>query len=209
MRRLDVEKTIAQFNAWAPTYDSGLWSPYFDHCRRTVMQAVNPYLRSNLRVLDAGCGTGNLILDLWQLEPSAELVGIDMSDSMLEIACNKPGMQSARACFMQADASRMPFRDESFDIILCLNAFHHFHEPLGDITRVLKQGGLLVLVDNSADGPLRRLWIRLLKAHFDEGEAAYHGKGQLVQLLERYGLNVVKQTRLLYFVLVTICRKEG
>jgi ubiquinone/menaquinone biosynthesis C-methylase UbiE len=92
------------------------------------------------RVLDVGCGTGhwlNILSDL-----PVELIGLDPSSAMLE----KARAHATRAGLVCAPAEGMPFQAKSFDLIFCVNAFHHFSDPkkfLRSSRLLLRNGGRL------------------------------------------------------------------
>lgn len=85
--------------------------------------------------------------------PSVRVVTcLDATPAMLEV-----GKREARSLnnmiFIKGCAEELPFLDSSFDIVLSRLAFHHFPEvetPFGEMTRVLKPGGKLVLIDMEA-----------------------------------------------------------
>ncbi len=92
-------------------------------------------------LLDAGGGTGRVSS---QLKPWVDGVVVsDLSRSMLRQAGNKRDLLP-----VQAHAEKLPFADESFERVLVVDALHHFcnqEQALGDLLRVLKPGGKLVI----------------------------------------------------------------
>jgi ubiquinone/menaquinone biosynthesis C-methylase UbiE len=94
------------------------------------------------RVLEVGCGTGhwlNILSDL-----PIELIGIDPSCAMLE----KARARATRAGLVCACAESIPFQARSFDLIFCINAFHHFSDPnefLRNSRLLLRNGGRLAV----------------------------------------------------------------
>ena len=90
------------------------------------------------RVLDLGTGTGAAALAMAKRFPEAEVAGVDLSDEMLARArANAPAELADRLRFQRADASRLPFRDASFDLVTHANMIPFFDE----VTRVLEPGG--------------------------------------------------------------------
>jgi ubiquinone/menaquinone biosynthesis C-methylase UbiE len=87
------------------------------------------------RVLDVGTGTGVAALALADWFPAADVVGVDLSPAMLAEAERKDG----RARFEVADASRLPFADGSFDLVVLMNAVPFFDE----LARVTAPGGTI------------------------------------------------------------------
>lgn len=102
-------------------------------------------------LLDVGCGTGFLI-DLLTRQKAARYFGLDLSDEMIRVAQEKaiPG-----ASFTVGSADRLPYPDESFDIVTCSQSFHHYPYPeqaMLEAKRVLKPGGLYILSDTGIGG---------------------------------------------------------
>lgn len=107
-------------------------------------------LPKNLRILDVGTGTGGLSLILAE-EGASEVVGVDISPAMLEVAeylrLSSSLPTANRVSFRLAAAQRMPFRSDSFDAIICRLVLHHTHKPehiLQEVMRLLKPGGMLI-----------------------------------------------------------------
>ena len=109
------------------------------------------FAEANGRVLDAGCGNGNLLLKALNHERAAyrtRFIGMDFSRNMLSRAtCRAEG----RAGFLQGSVTGLPFRDQSFDwlassgVLTCLPTCQEATEALREFNRVLKPGGILVL----------------------------------------------------------------
>jgi trans-aconitate 2-methyltransferase len=110
-------------------------------------------------ILDIGCGTGRLTTEIAGRAPTAHVVGSDLSTTMLSQARAHSG---SLAEFVQADATRLPFHDGTFDAVFSTAAFHWVpdHDALfPEIHRVLKRGGRLV--SQCGGGPnLERLYRR-------------------------------------------------
>jgi len=108
------------------------------------------------KVLDAGCGTGTLLVALRNKYPGLSAEGIDPDDAALGIARNKFRDNGQDIALHGARMDRMPFPDNRFDSVVSTLAFHHIpddsKEPsLRECFRVLKPGGRMLLVDFGAD----------------------------------------------------------
>ena len=105
------------------------------------------------RVLEVGCGTGHW---LCILQAHAHIVGIDQSLGMLRKAVEQKGKFS----LIQGDASLLPFRSKSFDVVYCVNALHHFKNPSAFIAaahELLKENGVLAVIGMNPH-PLKDRW---------------------------------------------------
>lgn len=109
------------------------------------------YLKQGMRLLDVGCGPGSITVDLAELFPRGEVVGIDKQLPLVEQARLRAaarGVSNTR--FEVADAYRLPFPDASFDAIFANGLLMHLREPLRaliEFRRVLRPGGVAGLRD--------------------------------------------------------------
>jgi len=97
-------------------------------------------------VLEVGCGTGHWLSEINnQAEYSLNLFGLDLSREMLSHAY----LASNQFNLIQGKADSLPFLDRSFDLILCVNAIHHFAEPqlfIRDSIRLLQPAVNLAII---------------------------------------------------------------
>ncbi len=97
------------------------------------------------RALDIGCGTGETSLFLAREFPTARVRGVDLSPEMIHLAQAKVGLDpEGRIAFKVADASELPWPDESFDLVAQLNMPPFFAE----IARVLRPGGHAIVASS-------------------------------------------------------------
>jgi ubiquinone/menaquinone biosynthesis C-methylase UbiE len=142
--------TRSHANLWqlyARVYDSVilLFLPYRDLTHK-VVDRLKP--TPGARILDAGCGTGNLIVHLVKTRSDIEVIGIDFSEAMLRRA-GKKSKQLRTVTLLDADLNeRLPFGDGEFDGITCVNVLYAVDRPaflLKEVHRVLRTGGIIVL----------------------------------------------------------------
>src|SRR5436190_19589503 len=98
-------------------------------------------LKPDSRLLDAGCGAGNLLNQL----VCEELTGVDLSPTMVERARN---YLPDHIRVMQADAEKLPFPDASFDRVVASSLLSHVLHPeqvVAELRRVAKPGGRIVI----------------------------------------------------------------
>jgi ubiquinone/menaquinone biosynthesis C-methylase UbiE len=105
--------------------------------------------RRGARVLDVATGGGHTALAFAGI--ARRVVAFDVTEPMLQAArANVRGWGAANVEFVAGDAGTLPFRDESFDVVTCRTAAHHFPDVAGavrQIHRVLRSGGSLLLQD--------------------------------------------------------------
>jgi demethylmenaquinone methyltransferase/2-methoxy-6-polyprenyl-1,4-benzoquinol methylase len=127
------------------------------------------------RVLDLCCGTGDLAINLAQLaEGGSEIVGVDYSRPMLEIATAKAMKAGVggKVSLIHGDVACLPFTEGYFDCVGISFAFRNltYKNPLTadyltEVLRVLREGGRFVIVESSqpACRLVRRLFHRYLR----------------------------------------------
>ncbi|MEA3402260.1 MAG: methyltransferase domain-containing protein [Armatimonadota bacterium] len=110
--------------------------------RRIVHRLIEFYgpQRDDLRILDAGCGTGGTLVALRDL---GEAWGCDISQQAVTLARTR-GLSDLRLC----DVVKLTFEDESFDVVVSCDVLEHVEQDalaMREMARVLKPGGLLVV----------------------------------------------------------------
>ncbi len=134
----------------SPRYDllNHLLSANIDsRWRRRVVTRLKPLLTNDARVLDVGCGTGDLSIELFE-KTAARVTGIDFCRPMLKLAKAK----APRLAFIEGDALRLPFADASFEgltIGFALRNLASVEEGLRELLRVLKPGGVVAILEFS------------------------------------------------------------
>jgi demethylmenaquinone methyltransferase / 2-methoxy-6-polyprenyl-1,4-benzoquinol methylase len=120
--------------------------------RRRVRKMLQPVLdRSDARVLDVACGTGDLSLELAD-HARAHVIGTDFCRPMLEVATTKAPADGSQIPYLEADAMQLSFADDSFDAVTIafgLRNLPNFENGLRELHRILKPGGRLVVLECS------------------------------------------------------------
>jgi MPBQ/MSBQ methyltransferase len=107
-------------------------------------------LENGLAILDAGCGFGGTLEALDKQYKDMQLVGINIDERQLEICRQLKTRNNNTLEWKQADACDLPFPDQSFDRVLCIEAMFHFpsrRQFFLEVSRVLRPGGKLVVSD--------------------------------------------------------------
>ncbi len=121
--------------------DPRLLMPRYEHemARRAVVQLFGDQPTGG-DILDAGCGIGLL----GRLYPELGLIGLDASMPLLRQATTGYRLR------VEGSAEALPFRSQSFDVVIALNMLHHVINPenaVREFARVLKPGGALLALD--------------------------------------------------------------
>jgi ubiquinone/menaquinone biosynthesis C-methylase UbiE len=145
MTRGATDPVVREYSEAAEHYDEK-WAFYVDATTRQTMARLS-FLRPRDRILDVGCGTGELLTRLAAKYPEARLAGLDPVPEMLEVAKRK---LSDRVDLRVGWANGLPWPDGSFDVVVSCNMFHYITHPVEavkEMERVLRPGGKLVITD--------------------------------------------------------------
>jgi ubiquinone/menaquinone biosynthesis C-methylase UbiE len=121
---------------------------------RFALEMLENVVPPGSKVLDAGCGTGEMAARL--AERGYEVWGVDIAEPMVRYASyhHKSGR------FRVGDVERIPFDDNTFDAVVCLGVIEYLandEQALSEIRRVLKPGGSAVVATPSAVSPLQHM----------------------------------------------------
>ena len=103
------------------------------------------------KILDIATGTGDVAFKLAKMFPQSQIIGVDLSEGMLNIARKKLAKKSdetSRISFLKADCLHLPFNDEEFDMITVAYGVRNFSQlsaGLKEMFRVLKKNGVLCI----------------------------------------------------------------
>ncbi len=149
-------------------------------------------------VVEVGCGSGNLLLESGL--PARTVIGLDASLSALQFCVSRRSGPPFH--FARATGERLPLRDASVDLVILVEVIEHLPEPshtLGQIARVLRPGGRLVLTTPNYDWPSPwplLEWIAdrsgLVAQMRDAQHVTRFGPGSLAALLERESFEVLR-----------------
>ncbi len=139
---------------------------------RAVIEGVAP-LQAGGRVLDAGCGKGRFAVHVKRAYPQALVVALDLATAMLRPAPPELGR-------VAGSMLELPFPEECFDAAYATESLEHavdIEAAVGELCRVLKPGGRLVIIDKNA-----RQWGRLETPPWEK----WFREEELLRLLRRH-----------------------
>lgn len=157
----DYSRKLRQFNSFAEP-----------ELRRLIAGAG---LQPGMRVLDAGCGTGEALP--WLLEevrPSGTVVGIDLAAAHVEAARRHCG---AGIDVFQGDLSMPPLPPASIDFIWCVNTVNHLNDPIHGVNRLatlLRPHGRIALGQSSLVPDMYFAWDSRLERVTNEAVRSYY-----------------------------------
>ncbi|MEN6569588.1 MAG: bifunctional demethylmenaquinone methyltransferase/2-methoxy-6-polyprenyl-1,4-benzoquinol methylase UbiE [Rikenellaceae bacterium] len=167
----EYSRISSMFNSISGKYDflNHLLSFGIDKTWRNKLVRRLKNIPSRSKVLDIGCGTGDLTIALYKA--GFETVGLDIADKMLKIAQKKSSCLNKKDIpnpqFFEGNAENLPFGDFVFDAVTISFGIRNFDDrekALKEIFRVLKKNGKLAILEFSE--PKNRLWRNLYKIYF-------------------------------------------
>ncbi|MFX0025872.1 MAG: class I SAM-dependent methyltransferase [Candidatus Hermodarchaeota archaeon] len=137
----------------------------FKILRRRIISELKKYTVNGLLV-DVGCGSGNLIVEIAQKFKTIDLIGVDISDEILELAKQRAIKDefNERIKFEIGNVEKLPFTDNSIDFIVSSLSLHHWTNPkmaFKELFRTLKENGSLLVFDFRRNS--RKFFYGLLK----------------------------------------------
>jgi ubiquinone/menaquinone biosynthesis C-methylase UbiE len=149
----------------------------FNNCaQRELRQAIGSLaLRPGMRVLDAGCGTGDSVCRFYDaVEAEGLVVGMDLAVAHTAAARAK---SPAGTLILQADLLKVPLQPASFDLVWCVNTINHLHDPLAGLSalgRLLRRGGRIALGQTGLLPDMYFAWDARLERVVNEAVREYY-----------------------------------
>lgn len=197
------EKTKQHFDSTALDYNNSGDGKFVKPMYKTLVEELSK--SGNGKLLDIGCGNGNLF-GLLKKE-AYQLYGVDLSENMISAA---KASYSNRAELSIADAEKLPFESEMFDVLVCNASFHHYTHPdtvLSEMNRVAKSGGKLLIGDPYMPQPIRCIMNACTK-YSNKGDYHFYGMHEMKRLLETHGFEFLKASRTSYHTVLYIAKKK-
>ena len=117
------------------------------------------YQNENPVYLDVGCHDGSLTRQISEHVSAATAIGVDVT-----VPAHIGRNSSDNVVLMEYDGMKLPFSDDSFDLVTCFQTLHHVSDvgtTCSEIMRVLKPGGLLLIKEHNCDSEETRKLIEI------------------------------------------------
>ncbi len=179
LRRQFYEGVDRLYPCWANTYGS--------YNIPLGLLRVLEQLPRAVQILELGCGGGALLREL-AARGFGKLVGLDLARTALVEARQR----TTPAGLVLAEAERLPFRDQSFDVVLAADVIEHVDcvdEHLAEVARVLRKGGLYLV--KTPNRPLAEAYYRLVGLNdYPFWHPSLLSPGELRAVFARHGFTV-------------------
>lgn len=157
--------------------------------QQAVSELIFKYQRiisgRKIQILDVACGTGRLAFHLENHLPYSILTGTDINENMLQGARRNAIKKKSRVKFVKGDIYKLSFGKNKFDVVAGLRFSMHlpyFNKALKELSRVLKEEGLLIF-DILNPMSILRPWIFLNKIKVEE--SGFYTINRMVKLAEK------------------------
>ena len=199
-----------KFHFLTPFYDffhslGGFGKKYYEN----ILKELN-LPNKKIRVLDAGCGTGKLAVEIKKQKPNIRMYAVDADERILTMAKTNATDAHVKIAFEQAFLQKLPFPDSQFDVVYSSQVIHHLtteakKEALKEIYRITKKHGTFLLVDF---GRPKHWWLpsfALFTKFFEEGDDNFAGR--LPEMMVEAGFNVEKMNEYPHTIVMITGRK--
>lgn len=169
-----------------------------DVMRRQVIPPITRYVRAHggrerMRLLDIGCGTGRTLHQISRAHPTMQLHGVDLSPAYIRAARRRLA-DVAELTLAVENGEALPWADATFDVVTSTYMFHELPRNarrtiVGEMLRVVKPGGLLVIEDSAQLGESAEIAtaLREFPREFHEPFYADYLEDDLGALVEEVG----------------------
>lgn len=145
------DKSLEEYEKWHKEYNKVI-APQNELrlmiWHKTVLEHLLPYGIDEKKILEVGCGNGDLSNYL-SVNYNADITGLDFSTESIQIANNKKREFKAKTnSFLVGDAQALPFPDESFDFVVSCECLEHVPDTqkmVNELYRVVKKNGTVIL----------------------------------------------------------------
>ncbi|HEV2945092.1 MAG TPA: class I SAM-dependent methyltransferase [Solirubrobacteraceae bacterium] len=191
---------------YVPAAGRGMFTPLYDTVNAMAMRQGRwrPRLTARAldgagpkRILDLGCGTGEMALAIARVSPTVKLIGVDGDAGVLERAAAKARAEGIELELHEALADRIPLPDANVDCVVSTLMFHHLvpsakRAALEEARRVLVPGGRLLVCDiGRASDPVMRAAFFAVQLLDGFPNTRAHARGELPEIISHAGFSAV------------------
>ncbi|MCR5774118.1 MAG: class I SAM-dependent methyltransferase [Lachnospiraceae bacterium] len=203
--------SISEFSRAARVYETDKGGIY-KLCKKDYPDVLEELEKEDFTdLLDCGCGPAPMLTLLHRKYPQKHFTGIDLTPEMIEVARAK-NMKDVD--LVVGDCENLPFENDSFDVVICCQSFHHYpnvQDFFDSVHRVLRPGGRLVLRDMTA-GSRVALWfinkVELPLANLiGHGDVHAYSVEEVNMLCKKAGLIMESGEKRRFFRLHCVARK--
>ena len=172
---------------------------WFKGHRKLLLNLIEKYcLKTDLEIIDAGCGTGINILNL---QKYGNVIGCDISETAIDF-CKKRGIKNT----IIADIQNTGLKDESYDLAVCQGVLYHkkvnVEKTLDEFKRILKKNGKIIIATPGMSFLSHQFFCSF---HDDNHHAARrHNLNDMKKQIENKGFKILKISYFNFFLFIPI-----
>lgn len=202
------ELSRMHFDKQAPIYDETETYSYSKNPKISCHDAAKTLgAMAYDSMLDVGCGTGYL-LEMLAEQSGAKHSGIDLSAEMIRVAKAK---NITGASFVVGSAEALPYDDNTFDVVTCIQSFHHYPHPdkaMQEVLRVLKPGGIYLLSDTGIGGIGGWVNNHILFKLMKSGDCHTDNQNGIAKRMAKNGFTVTEKRQLKKTIYTVVGKKN-
>lgn len=207
------ELSMKEFTKAAEIYESDNAGVY-NMCKKDYPDVLAELEKEPFNdLLDCGCGTGPMLTLLHNKYPDKHYTGIDLTPKMIEVA-KKKNMKGVE--LVVGDCENLPFAENSFDVVICCESFHHYPNPqdfFNSVYRVLRPNGRLVLRDVTMGTSFGRWFCNKIEIPLinlkGKGDVHMYNRNEVQELCKNAGLHMESFEKRGFCRLHCVARKNG
>ena len=151
-------------------------------------------IRSGMRILDLGTGSGYLSFAIAKQYSDVEIIGLDIVEKALENNRSRAIKEKLNnISFANYDGTDFPFNDKSFDMVISRYALHHFPKidaSISEVSRVLKQDGYLFISDPAPNANDSQRFIDAYMQLKKDGHIKFYTSEEWIDICEKSNLEI-------------------
>lgn len=205
--------SVREFTKAAEIYESDNAGVY-NMCKKDYPDVLAELEKEPFNdLLDCGCGTGPMLALLHKKYPDKHYTGIDLTPKRIEVA-KKKNMKDGE--LVVGDCENLPFAENSFDVVICCESFHHYPNPqdfFNSVYRVLRPNGRLVLRDVTMGTAFGRWFCNKIEIPLinlkGKGDVHMYNRNEVQELCKNAGLHMESFEKRGFCRLHCVARKNG
>ena len=197
-----IEKNIKAYNKKASNYDETLDGRFTEKFKNLLRENIN--ISDNDSILDVGCGNGTLLSKIADAK-KINGFGIDISPQMIENA----KIRHPQFEFIASGCEKIPFSDNSMDIVTVCAAYHHFPNVNAfalEAKRLIKPDGNLYIADIYLPALIRPI-ANILLPFSKDGDVKFYSCNEITDTFSNAGFCFVRVVKKGHIQIVQLQRK--
>lgn len=193
-----IKRNRIFFDRIAKYYDFSIFKKWQENVMRIAIRMI--HIKNNSKILDAGCGTGNLLDMLNKMNKNLRLYGIDISPKMLKIAKKKINGANLKLSSVEEINQK-----NLYDYIFSTDAFHHYENQnlaMQKFYRALKEEGYLIVIDFDF------VIFNHIFHKIEPGNSKMNSSLEFKNLFKKWEFKEIKQKRVGLVNVITIGKKK-